>query len=317
MSDTPSTSTAESQSPMRGKRIVLTGATGMVGEPLAKALAVDNEVFGLARFTNPKARERLEAAGVQCVPFDLADGDLTALPDDIDYVANFAVSHGSDWDADLTANAESVGRLMAHYASVSAFLHCSSTAVYEPAGAAARTESSPLGDNHRGIMETYSIVKIATEAVVRTMARVESIPTTIARLNVPFGDRCGFPYFHFEVMRAGAPVDVHPDRPNLFNPLHTDDIARMVPLLFGVATVPATIVNWGGDVTVGVEEWCAELTRLTGLEATFTDNPSMVGSVVPDLTRMHALIGSSTVDWRDGLRRMVEAHGALQENSAS
>lgn len=287
----------------------------MVGEPLAKALAVDHEVLGLARFTNPKARSRLETAGVQCVAFDLVDGDYAGLPDDIDYVVNFSVTHGTDWDADLTANAEAVGLLMQRYASASAFLHCSSTAVYEPAGAAPRTESSPLGDNHRSIMETYSIVKVATEAVARTMARAEGLPTTIARLNVPFGDRCGFPYFHLEVMRAGVPVDVNPDRPNVFNPIHEQDIARMVPLLLGVASVPATIVNWGGEETVSVEDWCAELSALTGFAATFTDNPSMVGSVVPDLTRMHELVGPAQVPWRDGIRRMVESRPELLAGS--
>jgi nucleoside-diphosphate-sugar epimerase len=34
-------------------------------------------------------------------------------------------------------------------------------------------------------METYSITKIAAEAVARTMARALGLPTTIARLNVP------------------------------------------------------------------------------------------------------------------------------------
>ena len=42
--------------PLTGKRILVTGATGMVGGPLAQALAADNTVFGGARFTNPKAR---------------------------------------------------------------------------------------------------------------------------------------------------------------------------------------------------------------------------------------------------------------------
>lgn len=314
MSDTANSSAPV---PASGSRIVLTGVTGMVGEPLAKALATNHEVFGLARFTNPKTRARLEAAGVQCVPFDLTSGDYDSLPDDVDHVAHFAVSNTNDWDADLTANAEAVGLLMQRYASATSFLLCSSTAVYEPAGAAPRLETSPLGDNHRSLMETYSIVKVAAEAVARTMARTEGLPTTIARLNVPFGDRCGFPSFHLEMLKGGMPIEVNPDRPNVFNPIHTDDIARMVPLLFGVASVPATILNWGGDDTVSVEDWCTELGSLTGLDVSFTENPSMVGSVVPDLARMHELVGGTTVHWRDGLRRMVEAQPGLAAASPS
>lgn len=290
-----------------GRRIVITGVTGTVGEPLAKALARGHEVFGLARFTNPKTRTRLEAAGVQCVTFDLSRGDYDALPDDVDHVAHFAIANSSDWDADITANAEAVGLLMQRYSTASSFLLCSSTAVYEPAGASPRLETSPLGDNHRDLMETYSIVKVATEAVARTMARTEGLPTTIARLNVPYGDRCGLPSFHLAMLQAGMAIEVHPDRPNVFNPIHLDDIIRMVPLLLGVASVPATIVNWGGEETVSVEDWCTELGDLTGLPVSFTENPSMVGSVVPDLTRMRELVGPTTVAWREGLRRLVEA----------
>ena len=291
----------------KGKRWVITGPTSQVGEPVAKALAADNEVFGIARFTNPKTKARLEAAGVQCITTDLEAGDFADLPDDVDYVCNFAVAREGDWDADITANAESVGLLMERYAGALAFLHCSSTAVYEHAGHEPRKETDPLGDNHRPFMETYSIAKISAEAVVRTMARSHGLPTTIARLNVPYGSSGGWPFWHLEMMRAQHPIDLHPERPNLFNPLHEADIVRTVPLLLAAASVPATIVNWAGEDVVGIEEWCGYLSELTGLEPVYRETPATAGSVVVDLTRMHELIGSAEINWRDGIRRMVEA----------
>jgi nucleoside-diphosphate-sugar epimerase len=189
-------------------------------------------------------------------------------------------------------------------------LHCSSTAVYQPAGREPRQETDPLGDNHRNIMETYSITKIAGEAVARTMARAVGLPTTIARLNVPYGDRVGFPYFHFEMMRAGLPIELHPDRPNVYNPIHLDDIVAMVPGLLAAASVPATIVNWAGPETVGIEEWCSYMTELTGIEARYVENPAMIGSVVPDLSRLHSLVEPASVEWRHGLRRMIATRHA-------
>ena len=71
------------------------------------------------------------------------------------------------WDVDLAANAEAAGLLMAHCRDATAWLHCSSTGVYQPAGLHPLTETDTLGDNHRVIMETYSISKIAAEAVAR------------------------------------------------------------------------------------------------------------------------------------------------------
>src|SRR5699024_3435919 len=282
-----------------------TGVTGTVGEPLAKALAARHEVFGLARFSDPRSRARLEAAGVICVPFDLVDGDHRTLPDGIDHVAHFAMANSGDWETDLAANAEAVGLLMDRYATASSFLLCSSTAVYRSAGTEPRAETDPLGDSHRGLMETYSITKIATEAVARTMARALGLPTTIARLNVPYGPRCGLPAFHLAMLQGGMPIEVHPDDPTRFNPIHLADIIRMVPLLSGAASCPATISNWAGDDQVSVEEWCTELGRLAGLPVSFTENPAMPAGVVLDLTRMHASVGRTRVPWREGLARLV------------
>ncbi len=207
------------------------------------------------------------------------------MPDDVDYVLNLAVVKSNRWDVDLRGNAEAAGLLMAHCRTATAFLHCSSTAVYEPAGAHQVTEGDPLGDNHRVMMPTYSIAKISAEAVVRTEARQLGLPTTIARLNVPYGDNGGWPAFHLECMLAGAPIQVHPDRPNLFNPIHEDDLIAELPAMLDAAAVPATIVNWGGDQQVALEDWVIELGRLVGREPVLVETESTIGGVTTDNTR--------------------------------
>jgi UDP-glucuronate 4-epimerase len=293
---------------LEGKKILVTGPTGQVALPVTRALAKSNDVWGVARFADANLREELDVAGVTCVVQDLATSDLSSLPEDFDYVLNFAVLKGGDddWDRDISGNAESIGLLVAH-CKPRAFLHCSSTAVYEHQGPDhPLKETDPLGDNHRVMFPAYSITKIAGEAVARTAARVHGVPTTIARLNVPYGDNGGWPYYHLLYMKGGAPIPLHPEQPNLFNPIHEDDIIRQLPALLDAATIPATIVNWGGE-PVSIEEWCAYLGELTGLEPTFTETPDTIGSVTIDRTRMHELIGETKVPWRDGIRRMVEA----------
>ena len=292
-----------------GKKILVTGPTGQVALPIALALAKSNDVWGLARFSDASAREQLDLAGVTCVTADLATTDFDDLPENFDDVLTFAVTKGgnTDWDRDLAANAESVGLLMAHCKKAKAVLHCSSTAVYQHQGPThPLTEDDALGDNHRVMMPTYSLAKIAAEAVARTAAREHRVPTTIARLNVPYGDNGGWPYYHLLYMKSGAPIPLHPEKPNLFNPIHEDDLIRQVPKLLEAASVPATIVNWAG-APASIEEWCAYLGELTGLEPRFDETPDTIGSVTCDLTRMHKLVGDTTVPWRDGIRRMVEA----------
>ena len=41
---------------MNGEKILVVGATGQVALPLAKSLAKENEVWAVARFSDPAAR---------------------------------------------------------------------------------------------------------------------------------------------------------------------------------------------------------------------------------------------------------------------
>ncbi len=296
--------------------IVITGVTGQVAETVATTLAAQHDVIGLARFTDAPARARLEAAGVNCVPVDLVAADFEGVPTSVDAVVNFAVVKTQRWDLDLRANAEAAGLLMAHVRPAR-FLHCSSTGVYAPAGPTVLDESAPLGDNHRPIMPTYSISKIAAEEVVRTMCRHLEVPTTIARLNVPYGvgpdgTARGWPAFHLAMMEAGMPIPVDRDRPNLFNPIDLDDIAATVPGLLDAATVPATIVNWAGTEQVSLEQWCEFLAERAGLEATYETTAATIGGVTVDTTRLAELCGPTAVSWRDGFARLADAHIATR-----
>ncbi len=122
---------------MQNKKILVTGPTSTVGLPVTLDLASYNDVWGIARFSDEAARRRLVDAVVTCTTVDLATSDFSEITDDFDYVVNFAIARGGDgdWDRDLAENGESVGLLMARCRNASAFLHCSSTAVYQPAGA--------------------------------------------------------------------------------------------------------------------------------------------------------------------------------------
>ncbi|QLL05283.1 NAD-dependent epimerase/dehydratase family protein [Mycobacterium vicinigordonae] len=291
---------------MHDSKILITGATGQVATPIALAMAPDNEVWGIARFTDAAARAGLEQGGVRCETVNLAAGDFSGLPSDFDYVLNLAVAKSGRWDKDLGANADSVGLLMAHCRTAKAFLHCSSAAVYDPPDEEVRTERAALGDNHKPLFPTYSISKIAGEAVARTTARVLGVPTTIARLNVPYGDNGGWPFYHMEMILGGVPIPVPPGEPARYNPIHQDDIIASIPKLLAVASVPATTVNWAGDQIVSIQEWCHFLGTLVGREPVFIESEQALRGNPVDVTRLRELIGSSSsVDWRDGLRRLA------------
>ena len=298
---------------LRDAKILVVGCTGQVALPVATALAGDNEVWGIARFRDAAARETLEGAGVRCVSVDLSDPDLSGVPDDVTHVLNFSVARTGRWTEDLDMNVGSVGFLMEHCRNARAVLHCSTTGVYQPQRDHLFAEDDPLGDNHRPFepvlpfLSTYSISKIAGEAAARYASRRWDLPTTIARLCVPYGDNGGWPSVHLEMMAAGMPIAVHPDRPNRFNLIHEEDIVATIPALLDAATVPAVVVNWGGEMS-SLEDWCAELGSLTGIEPKFEETEQTISGVPIDTTKFVSLTGGATrVPLQDGLRRMVAA----------
>ncbi len=291
---------------LAGQKVLITGATGQVAGPVTVSLAAANEVWATARFKDADKRQQLEERGIRCEPSDFDAGDFSSLPQDFDYVLNFGVAKPPDFDTALRANGEGVGLLMRHCQRAKAFLHCSTTGVYEAAGHTEFSEDSPLGDNHRVMMPTYSIAKITAETVARFAARVYELPTIIARLNAPYGSSGGWPYFHLLMMKEGVPIPVHTTTPSRYTLFHEDDICRTVPGMLAAASVPAPTINWCGQEHVAIQEWCAYLGELTGLAPAFEETDQTIDSVMSSNQRMQQLVGPAQVPWRDGIRRMVE-----------
>lgn len=287
------------------KRILITGATGFVAQPIVAALAQKNDVFAGARYKKPEDKKAIIAVGATPVVLDLAATEWDELPQNIDYVLNLAVAKSGKWSIDLNINAESLGRLMLHYKDISGFLHVSSTAVYEYAGHNPRKEDAPLGDNHRSLFETYSISKIAAETVARFTAKQFDIPLTIARLNVPYGSFPCWPYFHFMMMKNAMPIDVHPEAPNGYNPIHSDDYIEKIPYLLSVASPDTTTVNLAGVEEVSIEDWCTYIGELTGLTPQFNQTTKALGNLTVDTDKMIDIAGPTKVDWKQGIKRML------------
>lgn len=291
---------------LKNEKILITGPASQVALPIAREFAKHNEVYGLARFSNPADRGVMESMGVKCIAADLAKDSFDDVPEDFTYVLDFAVLKSGNFDYDLAANAEGLGRLMSRTRKAKAWLHCSTGGVYQLDGHNPRKETDALGDNHHTILPTYSITKIAAEAMARFAARQWNIPTTIVRLSVPYGNNGGWPSMHLDAMLAGQPVAVHTDKPSAYNLLHEDDYIAQIPKLLQIAAVPATVTNWGGT-SVSIEEWCTYIGQLIGKEPKFLYTDQTLPSIPMDLTRMHQLIGATQVDWHDGIRRMIQA----------
>jgi UDP-glucuronate 4-epimerase len=290
---------------MDNEKILITGATGKIAFPIARALAQRNEVWGAARFSKPGDRDKLTAAGIRPLQLDMSSGNLSAVPSDFTYVFHAAVDPGQgDWRRCVRTNAHNSGELLHHCRKSKGFVYCSTGSIYLYQGQRPLTEADGPGVPDRA---NYSFSKIAGEAVCTWVAERFAIPLTIIRICSTYGPLGGAPADRLEIMLQGKPIRLHPDKPNNYNPIYEDDYVELGIRAMEVAAVPPIVVNWAGSETVSIEEYCAYMGKLVGVEPIFEYTPQVHTPLWPDVTYMHEVLGRTKVHWRDGFRKMIEA----------
>jgi nucleoside-diphosphate-sugar epimerase len=288
-----------------GEKVLITGATGKIAFPIARALAARNEVWGAARLRDPADGQRLAAAGITPTTLDVSVDDFSDLPDDFTYVFHAAVDPGTDdWTRCVETNAQRSGDLLAHCRTAKGFVLCSTGSIYGYQGRRPLTEDDPPGVPLRA---NYSFSKVAAEQVCTWVARHHRIPLTIIRICSTYGPEGGAPNDRLEAILAGRPIRLHPDKPNNYNPIYEDDYVELGIRAMEVADIPPVVVNWSGSETVSIEEYCTYLGELVGVDPVFEYSADAHTPLWPDVTRMHEVLGKTKVPWREGFRRMVEA----------
>ncbi len=297
-----------------GQKILITGATGKIAFPIARALAKRNEVWGAARFSKAGDRDKLAAARVIPLQLDLSSGSLAGVPDDFTHVFHAAVDPGAgDWRRCVQTNADHSGKLLYHCRKARGFVYCSTGSIYKYQGQRPLTEADGPGVPQRA---NYSFSKIAGEAVCTWVAEQFRIPLTIIRICSTYGPEGGAPADRLEMMLQGKSIPLHPEKPNNYNPIYEDDYVELGIRAMEVAALPPIVVNWSGSETVSAEDYCAYMGELVGVQPKFEYTTAAHTPLWPDVTYMHEILGRTRVHWRDGLRRMIEArHPELLSSS--
>jgi UDP-glucuronate 4-epimerase len=288
---------------LSGRRMLVTGASGLVAFPVARALARSNEVYAVARFSNPEQKRLLEAAGARTIVFDLADPDLSPLPRSVDVVINYAVLPPSEKDH-YTVNAGAAGRLARRYRDCEAFVQGSTGSLYQYQGERPLREDDPYGLHSSA--EPYAASKIAAEFLLKHLSEDYRMPTVMVRIFSFYGPRGGGVTQRIDQISQGLPVSVYPGLRNVHTPLFEDDYVEKTIAAAGIAKTPAEIVNVGGTEPVTTQEYCEMAGELLGKKPIFIEN-SKAWPIWADTTKMVELLGPNKVSMREGVRRVVEA----------
>ena len=120
---------------LSGEKILITGPAGQIAFPLARYLAADNEVWGIARFSDadePGRRSTRSGSPPWCATSRPATSPACPTTSPTSCTSPRSRAPGLDFDHAITVNAEGTGLLLAHCRNAKAALVMSTHSVYRP-----------------------------------------------------------------------------------------------------------------------------------------------------------------------------------------
>jgi nucleoside-diphosphate-sugar epimerase len=290
-------------------RILLTGATGLIGREVVRLAPADWEIVAVAR---------RPIAGIETVHADLAaSGFAEALPADVDAVVHLAQAREyRDFPGcapGVTAvNVTATATLLDHAARGGAgqFLLASTATVYRPGG----PDAPPLREDAPvRCRSIYSASKRSAELLATPYATL--LPVRALRIFTAYGAVRDERLVSDLVDRVerGRAVEVQGERGLVTTPIHAADVARAV--IAAVQRPPQRgeldLVNVAGPQALGIAEMAHAIGRVIGREPRFEARPGEPASFAADRAKCIATLDvPEPVSFEEGLAREQVGSGA-------
>lgn len=285
--------------------LVILGAGGKMGPTLAMlarrgmdaAGRKDDAVYAVSRFGDAAIRERLEAAGVTVVPFDLIENDdFSTLPDAPNVVfmvgAKFGAATNASWAWEV--NAALPDRVARRYRdSAIAVLSTGNVYPFVPASSGGASEDvtpAPIGE--------YAQSCLGRERVFEFGAQERGTRVAIIRLNYAVDLRYGVLADIGTAVHAGEPVSVATANVNVIWQGYANEV--VLRSLGHASTAPFTI-NLTGPELLSVESVARGFGALFDREVTIVEEPQLT-ALLSDARRCMALFGYPSVSAEELIR---------------
>ena len=221
----------------RSAKVLVTGATGFLGQALVKTLSNQGCSIRLLVRSNPQTNEIAQQLAEKYAA-ELVFGELSSPSTvlnactDITHIFHVAAQQAASTEsrpvskAAIYASNVEATRVMAESAAQAAnpprFIHVSSAAVHGDTGSQPATENSPLGAK-----TDYEKSKLEAELVLREIATLSNLPVTILRpcAIVGPGDKRLLKLFRLANRRL---IPILGAGDNHYQIIHVDDMARLL-----------------------------------------------------------------------------------------
>ncbi|WP_316815775.1 NAD-dependent epimerase/dehydratase family protein [Pedobacter nyackensis] len=287
--------------------IMLLGVGGKMGPSMAKLakLAVDQagikkRIIGVSRFSDPSAREELEAAGIETISADLLnEADLLALPDAANIIYLAGTKFGTTGKEAFTwaMNTYLPGRVVERYKH-SKIVAFSTGNVYP----FTQVSSGGFSEDHPvAPVGEYGQSCLGRERIFQYFSEKNHTPTLIYRLNYAIDLRYGVLLEIAKSVNEGRPIDLTTGNVNVIWQGDANEIA--IRSLLHCST-PTKILNVTGPETLSVK-WLAEQFGLLMGKIPLFENEVQPTALLNNASEAHKLFGYPRVTIREMMEMTV------------
>jgi UDP-glucose 4-epimerase len=282
------------------KKIIVTGASGLVGSHLIAELGGQYEVHGLSRCAPGGGRNVIWHSA------DLGNEfDYSLLPQDADTLVYLAQS---DYFRDFPERAVDIFRVntaqvltaldFARASGIKTFIYASSGGVYGfPEKGVTEDVTIPASGN----LGFYLSSKLCAEIVAENYAPFMNI--VILRFFFVYGagqKRSMLIPRLVDNIRSGKPITLQGQVGIRINPVHASDAARAIYSAFDLQGCHR--VNVAGPDVLSLRDICEIIGKKLGVEPIFDTNASApVGNLIGDIESMQKLLCIPTKHFVDGI----------------
>ncbi len=287
-----------------GKRILVTGAHGLLGQQVVSRLAEVNTVWGLVR-----AMPSDPIPGVRYIAIDLSfPWDIRILPEHLDAIVHLAQSrHFRNFPEQaleiFQVNLASTAQLLDFAWRINAerFIYASSGGIYHHSEQELEEGFELRKPDTLGY---YLSTKLSCEALALSYAHFMTIMNL--RFFFIYGRRQSrsmlIPRL-IDNIRCGRPISLQGETGPALNPIHVDDAASAV--VAALQCPNGGTYNIAGPQVLTLRDLCREIGQILGEQPLFESVPGNPPNLVGDISKMKTFLHVPTVRVSDGLRDLI------------
>jgi nucleoside-diphosphate-sugar epimerase len=289
-----------------GRKILITGATGLVGSYLLDTLKdSDDEIFVISH------SQKSFSDNITFIKIDLAkEWDFRDLPKEMDVIVHLAQSENFRLFPDTAQevyNVNTVSTLrLADYARLSGvknFIYASSAGIYGSSNGSAFTENTDIV--YKKELGFYLATKLSSEMILENYQSIFNVVMLRYFFIYGTGQKRGMliPRLIDNVI-DGKSIRIEGDKGLLINPTHAQDAAEAV-----IRSMDLNIsakINIGGPDTIYLKEIVDIIGQKLTKTPIFDFAPKKENfAILGDITEMKLLLGAPQISFNEGINSLI------------